>query len=48
MHAGAEEGPHLLRRHRILDAQAFNAGHARADPDSRSFAAFGVVGGRPT
>ena len=32
MHAGAEESPHLLRRHRIPSVQAVDAGHARSDP----------------
>ena len=47
MHAGAEESPHLLRRHRIPSAQAIDAGHARADPRPRTLSPFGVVGGQP-
>jgi hypothetical protein len=47
MQAGAEEGPHLLGGDRIPGAETVNGGHAGADPCSRSFSAFGVVGGRP-
>jgi hypothetical protein len=47
MHAGAEESPHLLRGHGIAGTETVDAGHARADPGSRSLSAFGVVGGQP-
>jgi hypothetical protein len=47
MHAGAEQGPHLLRRDRIPSVEAVDAGQARADPSSRSLTAFGVVRGQP-
>ena len=47
MHAGAEQRPHLLRRHRIPGVQTVDAGHARSDPRSRALTAFGVVGGQP-
>jgi hypothetical protein len=46
MHAGSEQRPHLLRRHRIPNAQPVDAGQAGADPRARTFAAFGVVGGQ--
>jgi hypothetical protein len=44
MHAGSEEGQHLLRGHRIPSVQAVNADEASPDPGSRAFTAFGVVG----
>jgi hypothetical protein len=44
MHASAEEGPHLLRRHRMHGAEAINAGHPGADPHPRALTPFGVVG----
>jgi hypothetical protein len=47
MHAGAEEGPHLIRSDGVSGVQPVDAGHAGADPGSRSFSAFGVVGGQP-
>ena len=47
MHAGAEQGPHLLRGDRIPSVEAVDAGQAGADPGSRSLSAFGVVGGQP-
>ena len=47
MHAGAEQSPHLLRRHRIPSIQAVDAGQAGADPRSRTLSPFGVVGGQP-
>jgi hypothetical protein len=47
MHARAEEGPHLLRRHHIPGAQAVKPDYARANPGSRTLSAFGVVGRQP-
>jgi hypothetical protein len=47
MYAGAEERPHLLSGDRIPSVEATDAGHAGADPCSRSLSAFGVVGGQP-
>jgi hypothetical protein len=47
MQAGAEECPHLLPGDRIPSAETINAGQAGADPGSRSFSAFAVVGGQP-
>jgi hypothetical protein len=47
MHAGAEEGSHLLLSHRISSAETINAGHAGAYPRAWCFSAFGVVGGQP-
>jgi hypothetical protein len=47
MHAGAEQSPHLLRRHRIPNVQAIDASHTRADPRAWSLSAFGVVRRQP-
>jgi hypothetical protein len=42
-----KRAPHLLRSDRIPGVQPVDAGHAEADPGSRSFSAFGVAGGQP-
>jgi hypothetical protein len=47
MQAGAEQSPHLLRRHRSPGAEAINSDHARSDPCSGTLSAFGVVRGQP-
>jgi hypothetical protein len=43
VHAAAEQGPHLLRGHRITGAQTVDPIHAGTDPRPRRFAAFGVI-----
>ena len=43
----AEQRSHLLRSHRVPDAQAVDPIHAGADPHPRRFAAFGVVRRQP-
>jgi hypothetical protein len=47
MQTAAEQGAHLLRRHRVAGIQAVDPVHTGTDPRPRGLASFGVIRSQP-
>ena len=47
VHAAAEQGPHLLRSHRVAGGKSVDPIHPRADPHPRGLTPFGVIRRQP-